>query len=161
MKEISRSVVKKDHQIKTNGSAKYVGDFPHKDMLHGKLVRSPYARARILDIKTPPLPEGYFTVDHRDVPGVNEVHIVKDDTPVFAQATVEYVGDPVLMVVGPDEGEVERIAGEIEVVYEELPAVLDVRKADTVFFDYHFGRGDVDKAFAEADRVFEEEFQTG
>jgi xanthine dehydrogenase molybdopterin-binding subunit B len=79
------------------------------------------------------------------VPGINEVHIVKDDTPVFAAETVEYIGDPVLMVVGPDESEVLRIAGEIEVIYEPLPAVLDVRDATTAFFDYHFkgrrGRG--------------------
>lgn len=161
MKEISKSVVKKDHGIKTDGSAIYVGDFAHKDMLHGKLVRSPYARAKILDIKAPSLPPGYFTVDYRDVPGINEVHIVKDDTPVYAESTVEYIGDPVLMVVGPSEDEVERIAGEIEIVYEELPAVLDVREADTVFFDYNFGKGDVDKAFAEADKVYEEEFETG
>ncbi|HWS29047.1 MAG TPA: xanthine dehydrogenase family protein molybdopterin-binding subunit [Clostridia bacterium] len=161
MKEISKSVVKKDHGIKSNGSAMYVGDFAHNDMLHGKLVRSPYAHARILEIKPPTLPEGYFTVDRRDVPGVNEVHIVKDDTPVFAASTVEYIGDPVLMIVGPDEDEVERISGEIEVVYEELPAVLNVRDADTVFFDYNFGKGDVKRAFAEADKVYEEEFETG
>lgn len=161
MKQISKSVVKKDHEIKARGSAVYVGDFPQDGMLHGKLVRSPYAHAKILGVKIPALPEGYFTVDYRDVPGVNEVHIVKDDTPVFAVSAVEYIGDPVLMVVGPNEKETERIAGEIEVGYEELPAVLDVRKADTVFFDYSFGRGDADKAFSEADKVYEEEFETG
>ena len=57
------------------------------------------------------------------------------------------------ILVGPDEQEVERLAGQIEVVYEPLPAILDVRKSDTVFFDYQFGRGDVAKAFAEADKV--------
>jgi CO/xanthine dehydrogenase Mo-binding subunit len=161
MKQISKSVVKKDHAIKVRGSAVYVGDFPQDGMLHGKLVRSPYAHAKILGIKIPPLPNGYFTADYRDVPGVNEVHIVKDDTPVFAETAVEYIGDPVLMVVGPDEKETERIADEIEIDYEELPAVLDVRDADTVFFDYSFGSGDVDKAFSEADKVYEEEFETG
>ncbi|MGH0053613.1 MAG: xanthine dehydrogenase family protein molybdopterin-binding subunit, partial [Sphaerochaetaceae bacterium] len=161
MKDISKSIVKKDHGIKTNGSALYVGDFAHKDMLHGKFVRSPYAHAKILETNVPPLPQGYFIVDHRDVPGINEVHIVKDDTPVYAETTVEYVGDPVLMVVGPDEDEVERIANAIHVVYEELPAVLSVEDSDTVFFDYNFGKGDVDKAFSEADSVYEETFETG
>ena len=161
MKEISRSVVKKDHGPKIDGSALYVADFTQADMLHGKLVRSPHARAKVLGIKLPEMPEGYFAVDRRDVPGVNQVHIVKDDTPVYAEDTVEYIGDPVLMMVGPDEREVERLAGKVEVAYEPLPAILDVRKSDTVFFDYQFGRGDVQKAFAEADRVYEEEFETG
>lgn len=161
MKEISKSVVKKDHQEKIGGSALYVGDYPQDGMLCGRIVRSPHAHARIVEIRPYALPEGYFTVDHRDVPGINEVHIVKDDTPVFAAETVEYIGDPVLMVVGPDESEVLRIAGEIEVIYEPLPAVLDVRDATTAFFDYHFQKGDADAAFAEADKVYEEQFETG
>lgn len=161
MKEISKSVVKKDHQPKIDGSALYVGDYPQEGMLHGRIVRSPYARARVVEIKPYALPEGYFTVDHRDVPGINEVHIVKDDTPVYAEEIVEYIGDPVLMVVGPDEQEVLRIASEIEVVYEQLPAVLNVRDSETAFFDYNFGKGDPDAAFAEADKVYEEEFETG
>jgi CO/xanthine dehydrogenase Mo-binding subunit len=161
MKEISRSVVKKDHGPKIDGSALYVADFAQEDMLHGKLVRSPHAHAKVLGIRLPEMPEGYFAVDRRDVPGVNQVHIVKDDTPVYAEDTVEYIGDPVLMVVGPDERAVERLAGQVEVDYEPLPAILDVRKSDTVFFDYQFGRGDVQKAFAEADKVYEEEFETG
>lgn len=161
MKEISKSVVKKDHQPKIDGSALYVGDYPQEGMLYGRIVRSPYARARVVEIKPYPLPEGYFTVDHRDVPGINEVHIVKDDTHVYAEEIVEYIGDPVLMVVGPNEQEVLRIATQIEVVYEQLPAVLNVRDSETAFFDYNFGKGDPDAAFAEADKIYEEEFETG
>ena len=161
MKEISKSVVKKDHQPKIDGSALYVGDYPQEGMLYGRIVRSPYARARVVQIKPYALPEGYFIVDHRDVPGINEVHIVKDDTPVYAEEIVEYIGDPVLMVVGPDEQVVLRIASEIEVVYEQLPAVLNVRDSETAFFDYNFGKGDPDTAFAEADKIYEEEFETG
>lgn len=161
MKEISKSVVKKDHQPKIDGSALYVGDYPQEGMLYGRIVRSPYARARVVQIKPYALPEGYFIVDHRDVPGINEVHIVKDDTPVYAEEIVEYIGDPVLMVVGLDEQVVLRIASEIEVVYEQLPAVLNVRDSETAFFDYNFGKGDPDTAFAEADKIYEEEFETG
>ena len=126
MKDISRSVVKKDHAAKMNGTALYVDDHSAQGMLYGKLVRSPHARAKVLGIKLPPLPEGYFTVDRRDVPGENRVHVVKDDTPVFAEDTVEYIGDPVLMLIGPDEWAVERLAGQVEVAYEPLPAVLDI-----------------------------------
>ncbi len=161
MKQISKSVAKKDHGVKVRGDAVYVGDFAQENMLYGKLVRSPYAHARILGINIPALPSGYFTVGHQDVPGENRVHIVKDDTPVYAETTVEYIGDPVLMVVGPDEKEVGRIADKIEIGYEELPAVLDVRNADTVFFDYSFGSGNAEKAFTEADKIYEEEFETG
>jgi CO/xanthine dehydrogenase Mo-binding subunit len=92
---------------------------------------------------------------------VNRVHIVQDDCPVFADGVVEYVGDPVLMVVGPDRDEAARLASGTVVTYEELPAVLDVLESRTVFFDYGFGHGDVDGAFATADKVYTETFETG
>lgn len=161
MRDISKSVIKKDHAPKMNGSAMYVGDFAPEGLLFGKLVRSPHARAKVLGITLPTLPEGYFAVDAHDVPGVNQAHIVMDDSPVFADTTVEFIGDPVLMIVGPDEDMVNRLAEETSVAYEPLQPVLDIRKGETMFFDYHFGRGDVDKAFAEADKVYHEQFETG
>lgn len=162
MREISKSVVKKDHSPKMDGSAIYVADWPcDKDTLFGKLVRSPYARARVLGVKLPDMPPEYFVVDKTDVSGVNQVHIVMDDTPVYAEDTVEYIGDPVLMLVGPDEKMVEHFADAVVVEYEELPPVLDVRDSETAFFDYNFGKGDVDACFAEADKIYDEEYETG
>ncbi len=158
---IGGSVEKKDHAQKMSGKALYVGDYPVEGVLYGKLLHSSKAKARIVEIRLPELPEGYFVVDKNDVPGDNNVNIVKDDTPVFARETVEYIGDPILMVVGPDEGETERLLKAIEVVYEELPAVLNVRDFDTVFFEYDYGKGDIEKAFSEADKVYTEQFETG
>ena len=159
--DISNSVVKKDHAQKMSGQAVYVEGYPTKGILFGKLLRSSKARARIKSIKIPPLPDGYIIVDKNDVPGVNQVHIVMDDTPVFANETVEYIGDPILMTVGPCEKEAQRIIEQIQVEYEDLEPILDMRKYDTVFFDYNYDKGNVDKAFKEADIIYEEEFQTG
>jgi len=161
MEKICDSVIKLDHLPKTSGSAVYVADFPTEGMLFGKLLHSKKPHARIIDVKIPPLPDGYLIVDKNDVPGVNRVHIVEDDTPVFAEETVEYIGDPILMAVGPDEKEVLRIINAIDVVYEDLPAIISLRDADTVFFNYEINKGDIEKAFAEADKVFEEQFETG
>ena len=161
MEKISESVVKIDHTPKISGSAMYVADYPTEGMLFGKLLYSSRPKARLVDVKVPELPKGYLIVDKDDVPGDNQVHIVLDDTPVFADEIVEYIGDPILMVVGPDEKTVRRIADAIEVVYEELPAILNLRDSDTAFFTYEFAKGDIEKAFAEADKIYEEEFRTG
>lgn len=161
MKDISDSVEKKDHSEKMSGKAVYAADCPVDGVLYGKLLHSVKAKAKILEIRLPDIPDGYFVVDKNDVPGDNNVNIVKDDTPVFARDTVEYIGDAVLMAVGPDEKETERLLNKIEVVYEELPPVLDVRSSDTVFFEYSYGKGETDKAFSEADKVYVEQFETG
>ena len=95
------------------------------------------------------------------MPGDNNVNIVMDDTPVYARETVEYIGEPIGMVCGPDETVCEDILSRIEVEYEELEPMLDLRKADEVFFNYEYEKGDIDRAFAEADKVYTEEFETG
>ena len=161
MENISRSVKKKDHEPKVSGRALYVGDYDKGECLIGKLLHSERAHARILNVKLPELQEGGMVVDKSDVTGDNYVNIVKDDTPVFARETVEYIGEPILMVVAPDERTANDILNGIQVEYEDLPPVLDIRDFDTVFFDYEYGKGDVDKAFADADKIYEEEFETG
>lgn len=161
MKTISGSVAKRDHSAKTRGSAVYVCDYPADGVLFGRILRSSVARGNIKSVKLPVMPEGYLYIDHNDVPGRNEAHIVLDDTPVFAEKTVEYIGDPIGMVAGPDERETERLLSMIEVEYELLEPVFDARESETVFFDYSYDKGDVEKAFCEADRVFEETFETG
>ncbi len=161
MRPISQSVVKKDHEPKITGTSLYVGDYDNEGVLTGKFLRSKVARAKLISVKVPPLPEGYFYIDRNDVPGDNNVNIVMDDTPVYARETVEYIGEPIAMVAGPDGKKVDEILSSIEVTYEELTPVLDIRKSETVFFDYEFGKGDMEKAFAEADKIYTEEFTTG
>lgn len=161
MEKISQSVVKKDHAPKVSGRSVYVADYPSEGVLCGKLLHAKVARAKVLSVEVPELPEGYFYVDAKDVPGDNNVNIVLDDTPVYCRETVEYIGEPIAMLCGPDPKVVEQLRDACKVNYEELEPVLDLRTAAEAFFDYHFGHGDVDKAFAEADKVYDEEFETG
>ena len=123
MEKISQSVVKKDHAPKMSGRSVYVGDIDKHGVLCGKLLRSKLARAKLLEVKVPELPDGYVYVDRNDVPGDNNVNIVMDDTPVYARETVEYIGEPIGMVCGPDEAVCEEILSKIDVVYEELEPV--------------------------------------
>ncbi|MBO4903228.1 MAG: xanthine dehydrogenase family protein [Lachnospiraceae bacterium] len=165
MEKISESVVKKDHAPKMAGESIYVADYnTAKDgsrILTGKVLHAKIARAKVLGVDLPEMPDGYLYVDAKDIPGDNNVNIVLDDMPVFCRDTVEYIGEAIGMVVGPDEKEVDRILSAIEVRYEELPPVLDLRTAKEAFFTYEYGHGDMEKAFAEADHVYEEEFETG
>lgn len=158
---IEKNVVKRDHYSKISGESIYVGDYPADGVLTGRLLRSKYPKARILDVSLPELPEGYFYVDSTDVSGNNYLLFTREDTPVFCENTAEYIGDTIGMIIGPDANEVERLVKACEVKYEVLEPVVDVRKSTEVFFDYAFGHGDVEKAFAEADFIYEEELETG
>ena len=111
------------------------------------------------------------------------------DQPILAVDKVCFVGDPVVAVAAKDLRTAEDALQLVEVDYEPLPAVFDVLEAvkpasplvheqhrpAKTFADlahvkagqqsnicYHFKLrvGDVDKAFAEADRVFEDTFSS-
>jgi CO/xanthine dehydrogenase Mo-binding subunit len=113
--------------------------------------------------------------------------VFKDQT-IVAVEKVRHVGDPVAAVATLDEDAAEEALGLIDVEYEELPAVLDVHQAlkpggtlvhesvripESGFPDLaelrpiegtnictHFklNRGDIQKGFAESDRIFEDTF---
>lgn len=158
---VSKSSKKLDHDPKISGAAKYVDDIRFSGMLHGKILRSKIANGIIKEIHIPDLPEGYLTVDYNDVPGINEVHIVDDDTPCFSDGTVNYVGEAILMVVGEDLEILRKILNEIVVVYDEKEPVVDMMKSDQILYQYGYTKGDPDKAFQEADQILDEVFQTG
>ena len=161
MKTISKSIPKIDHAEKISGEAKYVADLPTAGLYFGKLVRSTVARAKLGDIHLPPLPPEYHFYGAADVPGANQVHIILDDTPVFAGDTVEYIGDPIGILVGPCERLVNQLVASIKVDYEPLEPVFDPETSDTTFFKVNIDKGNVEKAFSTADKVYEERFFTG
>ena len=161
MKSISKSIPKIDHLEKISGNAKYVADLPTKDVYFGKLVRSSVAKAKLKGIQLPILPEEYFFYGAPDVPGINNVDIIFDDTPVFAGDIVEYIGDPIGVLVGPCERTVHQLVKEVKVDYELLEPVFDPKESDTTFFYVNINKGNVEEVFATADKVYKEHFSTG
>jgi CO/xanthine dehydrogenase Mo-binding subunit len=161
MDPISTPVVKKDHEPKMSGRSIYVGDYAHDGILEGKILRSTIAKGTIEHIDLPELPEGYYYVDYHDVPGENRVAVGLGDLPVYSEGRVEFIGDAIGMFVGPDKRVLDKLVAATHITYNEETPELDVTCGTTVFYDYHYGKGDVDKAFEEADKIYEEVFDTG
>lgn len=157
MSSISQSVRKIDHLAKASGAAKYVEDIILDDMLYGKIVRSTVAHGKIRAVRFPDMPAGYTVVTAADIPGMNNVHIVQDDHPVFAESEVNYIGEAVLMIVGPDKRQVAKYADATEVEYDLLETCFDPKKSDTTFYEYGYEEGDWRKAFEEADEIIDDE----
>ncbi len=169
--EISKSVERVDVREKCAGQAKYIGDIFEENMLYAKTLRSQKPRAKILSIKIPPLPDEYFIIDKNDVPGRNRVKMLIYDQPFFAEDVVNYIGEPILLIVGPEREKIFDIMRQIEVEYEDLPPVLSIEDAeraeekifgdDNCFVDYHYEKGDPEDVFANAEKIIECEYETG
>lgn len=161
MHTISSPVIKKDHYDKVSGSIKYIADIPHDNIVHARTLRSVKAKAIIQEIKIPSLKEGYFIVDHADVKGQNIVKIIVDDQPLFAEKEVNYIGEPILLVVGPQLTEIDHILEQIQVCYEEKEPVYTIEEATHTMASYQYNKGVINDAFKQAARVIEESFETG
>lgn len=171
---------------KVLGRAQYIADLARPGMLHGAILGSPHAHARIL---------GYDTAAARALPGVACVltgddlgdhrmgAFIKDEPPI-AKGKARYVGEPVAVVAAEDEATARQAARLIEVRYEELPAVLspedgiapdaplvheDLASYFKVFpavcggnvaSETTIAEGDVEAALAAADIVVEGEYAT-
>ncbi len=186
MNEVGRNLPRLDAAEKTSGRATYIADIYRPGMLHGAILKSPYAHARILS---------YDISAALAVPGVvcvltgNEVAngkfgpFIKDEC-VLAKQKVRFVGEAVCLVAAEDEATARRAAQLIDVTYEELPAVLSPEEAmapgaplvhddntknfrifetecgGNLAWECRFSEGDVDAGWATCDVIVENEFET-
>ena len=120
------------------GTARYTFDIDVPGLLHLKLLRSPYAHARILAIDTAKaleVPGVHLVLTHHDAPdrrysSAQHEHAADDpcDTRIFDDV-VRHVGQRVAAVVADTEGAAEEGCRRIEVTYEVLPSVTDPEEA--------------------------------
>jgi CO/xanthine dehydrogenase Mo-binding subunit len=125
---VNRSVPRRDGPAKVTGKATYVSDVKLPGMAYAKVLRSPYAHARIVSIDTSRAasrPGVYCVITGNDLEGLNPYygHAVKDH-PLLAIEKVRYAGEPVAAVVAGDERTAFEALEHIDVEYEELEAVL-------------------------------------
>ena len=193
---VGKRPVRPDGVDKVTGRAQYGADVKLTGLLHGKVLRSPHPHARIVSIDTgraEAYPGVKAVVTARDLPfasmsreelgdGYRRFKFLSDN--ILASDKVLYKGHPVAAVAAVDPHVAEEAANLIEVKYEELPPVMDVRdamkegapllhedmhtsdlsgtsdKPSNVASHFRHEMGDVDKGFAEADIVVEREFYT-
>jgi CO/xanthine dehydrogenase Mo-binding subunit len=128
---IGSRMVRGDAVEKVTGRAVYAEDVRLPRMIHGVVVRSPHAHAKILSIDTSKavnLPGVKAVVTGRDVDMGYYGYEVHDHR-IFALEKVRYVGEPVAAVAATTPDIAREAASLVEVTYEELPAVFDPEEA--------------------------------
>ena len=117
------------------GYGEYVDDLSRTGMLQVAFVRSPVARAKITSLDTSAakaMPGVVAVYTHDDVahlgPLVAQVPIGKL-RPLLAAGEVNHVGEAVAMVIAEDRYQAQDAAEAVEVDYDTLPPVIDLKKA--------------------------------
>jgi len=133
---VGKPVLRVDAKSKATGGAKYTTDVVLPRMLHGKILRSPYPHARIINIdisKAKNLLGVEAVISGKDTAGIRFGFV---DTPrypadecLLAEDKVRYIGEGVAAVAAIDEDTAIEALELIKVEYEELPAVFDPEEA--------------------------------
>ncbi|RLC77397.1 MAG: xanthine dehydrogenase family protein molybdopterin-binding subunit, partial [Chloroflexi bacterium] len=180
---------RKDGVARVTGREKYTTDISLPGMLHGRILSSPYAHARIKSIDVSEAEAlGAVVITFDDVPHAryNEriitiPKVLHKDHYVLADK-VRRMGEAVAAAAAETEELAEKAVRAIKVEYEVLPVLTDPVEAmqpgaepiyDTVMWGENEEKienniscareveeGDVDAAFAEADVVVEGVFKT-
>jgi 4-hydroxybenzoyl-CoA reductase subunit alpha len=170
-----------DGIAKVTGRATYTFDVKLPGMLYGKILRSPYPHAKIVNIdfsKAMEIPGVMAVVTGKDTLGVKQGiwRRYKDlcDEAILPVDKVRYIGEPVAAVAAVTEEIAEKALDYIEVEYEVLPATfepLDAIKKDAPEIHEGFERninvtrhiewGEVEEGFEEADYIREDWFKCG
>lgn len=161
------------------GAGTYIGDLSPVGMLHAAFVRSQYANATLTNIDTsaalavPGVVAVYTGADVtpkiNPLPGASGMEGAKNPKrTILADGIVRFSGEAIAVVVAESE-EIARDAAERVVVeYEALPHVIDLDEAakdgaplvhaslgTNICFHQSITSGDVDAAFAKADKIVE------
>ena len=107
---IGKRISRVDSPAKVSGQAKYTYDVHRPGMLYGKVLRSPYAHAKLVSVDT--------SVAEK-MPGVKAVHVVQEPG-----STIHWEGDEIVAVAALDESTAEDAVRAIKVEYQQLPYLV-------------------------------------
>src|ERR1700726_482787 len=160
-----------DGPEKVSGRAKYTADVIRPGVLAGRIYRSPYAHAEILDVDVSAaarLPGVKAIVTGADCDKTFGVLPIARTEHPLARDKVRYRGEPVAAVAAIDDATAKEALRRIKLKVRELPAyhtsqqamapgavAIHDRKPQNLERDVLFELGDVEAAFASADLVRE------
>src|ERR1700691_5020125 len=180
--EFGRARLRKEDERLITGQTNWTDNIQLHGMLHIAFLRSPFAHARITSVDVsaarnePGVIAAYsgadFAAEQGSLPCAWPVtpDIVIPAHPPMAVDEVRYVGEAVACVVARDRYAAADALAAIEIDYEPLEPVLDIRtaldegspkvhEAGNKSFEWVFANGDLDAAFRDAPVVLERNYR--
>ena len=173
-REIGKPRSSVDSPAKAAGTTRYLRDIAVPGMLHAKMIFPGRAHARIgrMSFARALAVDGVVAVAAADsVPGRNQVGVVVEDQPLFAEGVVRYEADCIAVVGAEGLADAELAASLAEIELVDLPAAVSLEEAriegapsiherGNLAVEHSVLRGDVARGERESSVVVEDVFRT-
>jgi xanthine dehydrogenase large subunit len=158
-----------DIEKHVKGESQFIDDIiVPEGTLYAKVFDSTIAHGNILSITIKdainiPGVIGIYT--HKDIPGINQVGGIIQDETLFAVDDVQFMGEPIGIVVADSIETAKKAAGKIKIEYQKLPVITDPREAfeknSLIMPPRTFSFGDTDSAWKDCKIIVEGKAETG
>src|SRR5438309_9171760 len=116
---IGKRISRVDGPFKVSGRARYTYDYNPKGLLYGAVLRSPYAKARVVSVDTSAAEK---------MPGVKAVQVIQEKDSQGRPSVIQWAGDDVVAVAAQTEDQAEDALRAIKIEWEPLPHYVSDEK---------------------------------
>ena len=175
LSQVGKSVVKVDGRELVTGKAKFSGDFKFPELLHGYACRSKIAAGYIKNIdisQALKIPGVVDVILPKDIPGNNLIGVLPPhDQPILADKEIRYAGESYCIAIATSVKAAKAGAKAVKTAIDPITPILTIDEAlaksarkihpnGNITISKNLIKGDCEKAFAEADIVLEDTFET-
>ncbi len=125
--------------------------------INAAIIASTIPRGTLQSIQFPLLPEGYYSITYKDIPGQNIITVFDDSMPLLCGGTITYKGEPLAAICGPDKQKVVSLCRQTRVTYDTDYSLLGFNgyTEEQVIAEKSFVKGNAEKVLNDADRTVE------
>ena len=151
------------------GESQFVDDInPPEGLLYASVCYAEKAHGKILKINTHEAEKVKgvkLILTAKDIPGENQIGGIVPDEELLAENKVEFIGQPIAVVVADDQLTAKKAAQLIEIKIKDLPVITDARKAyeagQLLVPPRTFNLGSVDECWKNCDYIIEGRVESG
>ena len=140
-------------------SDEFYSDIFEDDMLYASVVRSPVPKGRIIKILTEELPEGYNFYSREDLPFKKNIKISGTNIPVFCEKDIDYTGQAIGIITGPDKKTVRILSKNLKMNIDEHFYYEEKNENSNILAQREVKYGQ-DYELQEEDSLIEEEWES-
>jgi xanthine dehydrogenase large subunit len=158
-----------DIEKHVRGESQFIDDFiVPEGTLYAKVFDSTIAHGKILSIdieEAKNFPGVWGVYIFKDIPGINQVGGIIQDETLFAENDVQFIGEPVALIVADSTKIAKKAAAKIKIKYEPMPVITDPREAfkknKLIMPPKIFSFGDTEKSWKDCAVIVEGSVETG